>query len=112
MNNGISFFNFFWKDLTNPTFERCLNVTQVMDFVIKQGGKLLVHCHAGQGRTALIIGAYLIYAGIASDASEAIKLTKQGRPTCFSKSYNRDFIKKFYEWFIEIRKIHPSQKEK
>jgi protein tyrosine phosphatase domain-containing protein 1 len=25
MNNGISFFNFFWKDLTNPTFERCLN---------------------------------------------------------------------------------------
>ena len=72
MNNGIAFFNFFWKDLTNPTFEKLLNICQVMDFIIKQGGKALVHCHAGQGRTAILIGAYLLYACIAKDDSEAI----------------------------------------
>lgn len=27
MNNGISYFNFHWKDLTNPTFELLLNTT-------------------------------------------------------------------------------------
>jgi protein tyrosine phosphatase domain-containing protein 1 len=47
MNEGISFFNFYWPDLTNPTFDMLLNTTQVMDFIIKQGGKVLVHCHAG-----------------------------------------------------------------
>ena len=59
-----------------------------MDFIIKNGGKVLVHCHAGQGRTAILIGAYLIYSGIAKDGDDAIRLTKLGRPKCFSKSYN------------------------
>ena len=47
-----------------------------MDFIIKNGGKVLVHCHAGMGRTALVIGAYLLYAGIAKDALEAIKISR------------------------------------
>lgn len=97
MNAGISYFNFYWKDLTNPTFERLLNITQVMDFVIKNGGKVLVHCHAGQGRTALVIGAYLIYSGIARNAAESIKLTRLNRPKCFSKGYNCKFIQSFDE---------------
>lgn len=76
MQNGISFFNFFWKDLTNPSFERCLNCAQVMDFIIKKGEKVLVHCHAGQGRTALVIGACLIVSGFAKDDVEAIAQTR------------------------------------
>ena len=35
MNKGISFFNFYWKDLTNPSLERLLNIAQVMDFIIR-----------------------------------------------------------------------------
>lgn len=97
MNNGISFFNCFWKDLTNPSFEQMLNIVQVMDFTIRQGGKVLVHCHAGQGRTASLIGAYLLYAGVAKNDEEAISITRAGRPKCFSKSNNRRFLKQFYE---------------
>jgi protein tyrosine phosphatase domain-containing protein 1 len=59
-----------------------------MDFVIKNGGKALVHCHAGQGRTALVIGAYLIYSGRAADDKEAIAQTRKNRVKCFKKSYN------------------------
>lgn len=35
---------------------------QIIDFNVKNKGKVLVHCHAGQGRTGLVIGCYLIYA--------------------------------------------------
>jgi protein-tyrosine phosphatase len=35
-----------------------------------------VHCHAGQGRTAIVIGAYLLFADLAKSATEAIKLAK------------------------------------
>ncbi len=95
MNNQIGFFNFFWKDMTNPTLARTVNIVQVMDFIIQGGGKVLVHCHAGQGRTAIIIGAYLLFAGLAKDGEDAIRLTKAGRPKCFSKSKNKDFMKMF-----------------
>ncbi|CDW87041.1 protein tyrosine phosphatase domain-containing protein 1 [Stylonychia lemnae] len=112
MNSGIAFFNFFWKDLTNPTFERLLNSAQVMDYIIKGGGKCLVHCHAGQGRTALIIGAYLIISGTASDDKEAIKQTKKNRPKCFSKSYNIKYMKTFYDKFVDLKVLFPSQQQK
>ena len=68
-----------------------------MDFIIRSGGKVLVHCHAGQGRTASLIGAYLMYAGFAKDDEEAIAITRRGRPKCYSKGNNRRFAKAFYE---------------
>ena len=83
-----------------------------MDFIIKNGGKVLVHCHAGQGRTALVIGAYFIYAGIATDDKEAIRLTRLNRNKCFSKAYNQKFIKDFYEKLSDIRCIFPSISKK
>ena len=107
MKNGISYFNFYWKDLTNPSNEKCLNTTQLMDYVIKSGGKILVHCHAGQGRTALVIGAYLIYSGLAKDDKEAIMLTKKGRSKCFSKSYNKIFVKDFYKYIVDLKTLYP-----
>lgn len=64
---------------------------------------MLVHCHAGQGRTANVIGAYLIYSGIAKDDIDAIRLTKEGRPKCFSKAYNRNFVKFFYDKLVELK---------
>jgi len=42
-----------------------------------------------------LIGVYLIYAGIAPDDKEAIRITKAGRPKCFSKGYNIKFMKEF-----------------
>ena len=32
-----------------------------MDLCLKDGKKVAVHCHAGRGRTGLIICAYMIY---------------------------------------------------
>ncbi len=79
-----------------------------MDFIIKNGGKVLVHCHAGQGRTALVIGAYLIYACVAKDGDDAIRLTRLNRPKCFSKTYNQRFIKQYNEQLKELKVLFPS----
>jgi len=109
MNNGISYFNCYWKDLTNPSFDQMLNITQVMDFIIKHGeGKVLIHCHAGRGRTALLIGAYLIFSGLARDDVEAIEQTKRGRPKCFSSGYNKKFMKLFFDDLSKLRNIFPN----
>ena len=78
-----------------------------MDYVIKNGGKILVHCHAGQGRTALVIAAYLLYCGLAKDDDEAIKLVRKGRKKCFSKKYNKTFVKGFHKDLSEVKTLYP-----
>lgn len=71
-----------------------------MHKIVQDGGpemknKILVHCHAGQGRTAIIIGAYLLYAGITYSAPEAVKICKQGRPKLFANKYNAVYLGHF-----------------
>ena len=122
MNRGISYFNFFWADLTNPSFERALMIAKVMHDIISKGGKVLVHCHAGQGRTALVIGAYLlckliflsigisIDSGRANSSKECIDMTRAGRPKCFSKRYNQIFIEDFYKFLQNYGKVFSTEK--
>ena len=49
-----------------------------------KSNRVLVHCHAGQGRTAIVIGAYLIYANLASDTQDAVKKCQEGRAKLFT----------------------------
>lgn len=110
MNNNISFFNFFWEDLTNPSYEWCLNIVQVMQYIFDNQGKILVHCHAGQGRTAIIIGAFLLFSGQAKNAIDAIHLTRKNRLKCFSKKYNQSFLKGWEIWLANLKSIFPTSK--
>jgi protein tyrosine phosphatase domain-containing protein 1 len=81
----------------------------VVDFIIRNNnGKVLVHCHAGMGRTALLVGAYLLYSGIATDDKDAIKIAKASRPKCFEKSYNVKFMKEFNHYLKNLRMIFPA----
>jgi protein-tyrosine phosphatase len=59
------------------------------------------------GRTALLVGTYLLYSGIAKDDKDAIAITRKSRDKCFGKSYNVDFMKKFYQKLQELRMIFP-----
>lgn len=42
----------------------------------RMGKRIFVHCHAGTGRTALVIACFLFYCGTALSAEEAIQLVK------------------------------------
>ena len=46
---------------------------------VQRGQKVLVHCHAGMGRTAIICASYLVYSGECQEGAEAVKLVKNQR---------------------------------
>ena len=40
---------------------KLIDMVRVLDFALSEG-KVAIHCHAGLGRTGLLIACYLIYA--------------------------------------------------
>ena len=74
--------------------------------------KLLVHCHAGQGRTAIIVGAYLLWANLATTADDAIRKCQAGRPKMFHKAKNQDYLRSFELYLREKRCLYPSPTQK
>ena len=112
MNAGIQYYNLYWKDLQVPDHQRVLQIVQIMHHVVVQGGlerrnKILVHCHAGQGRTAIVIGAYLLYASLAKDAEEAVAICRRGRRKLFSHAYNRSYLRGFESELKVLRMLCP-----
>lgn len=70
---GISTFNWYWEDLTCPREEFVLMIMQNMSRFDKQmNKKIFVHCHAGTGRTGLVIACYLYYSGMVATGQESV----------------------------------------
>ncbi|KPI88968.1 putative phosphatase [Leptomonas seymouri] len=94
MPHGISYYEFPWPDMTAPEQDVVLRSVQVMDFHIKQKGKVLVHCHAGLGRTGLLIACYYVYSK-RIPSSEAIALVRKTRPGAIQTTRQGQFISGF-----------------
>lgn len=57
------------------SFEHMMRIMNIFDMSLSDGGCISVHCHAGRGRTLLVICSWLIY-NDRIPALEAIKLAK------------------------------------
>ncbi|XP_048409696.1 protein tyrosine phosphatase domain-containing protein 1 isoform X2 [Stegostoma tigrinum] len=78
MENNIYFFNFGMADFGVSSLVRVLDAVKVTSFAIQEG-KVAVHCHAGLGRTGVLIACYLVYATRVSPG-EAIHFVRIKRP--------------------------------
>ncbi|XP_068082247.1 protein tyrosine phosphatase domain-containing protein 1 [Anabrus simplex] len=78
MENNIYFYNFTWKDYGEATTSNLLDMVKVMAFALEEG-KVAVHCHAGLGRTGVLIACYLVYS-LRVKANDAIRFVRLKRP--------------------------------
>ncbi|XP_040270381.1 protein tyrosine phosphatase domain-containing protein 1-like [Bufo bufo] len=78
MDSGISFYNFGLPDFGVVPVPRVLDAVKVIAFALREG-RVAVHCHAGLGRTGVLVACYLIYACRVS-AADAIRFLRLRRP--------------------------------
>lgn len=73
----VFFYNYGWGDYGVPTFPSILDMVKVMDFALGEG-KVAVHCHAGLGRTGVLIACYLVYS-LRISGEEAVTMVREKR---------------------------------
>jgi len=106
MNEGIFYYNFGWEDLKTPTYQQMLNIVQVLTFSLENDKKTAVHCHAGLGRTGLVIACYFIY-NLGYNAEKAIHTVRNCRPLSIQTKKQQTFIYQFEEYIKPLKIIYP-----
>ena len=95
-------YNFGWVDMGTPPIERMLNIVQVMAMHEMRGGRVAVHCHAGYGRTGIVIACYLIFAHHYS-AEMAITTVRQKREGAVQTKEQKRFCYRFEQYIKHLR---------
>lgn len=75
------------------------------------GHKVLVHCHAGMGRTGLTIGCYMLYSREYKDVQKIVDLIQGKRKQAFRNSTQRGFIDIFAQLIDELSMLFPKEAE-
>lgn len=81
-------------DLTAPNADQ---IDAAVSFIATESrqGIVYIHCKIGYSRSAVIIGAYLISSGIASDADDAISRLRQVRPSIVMRPEAEEAIQEY-----------------
>ncbi|XP_055509250.1 protein tyrosine phosphatase domain-containing protein 1 [Leucoraja erinacea] len=103
MENDIYFFNFGMADFGVSSLVRLLDVVKVISFAVEEG-RVAIHCHAGLGRTGVLIACYLIYATRVSP-SEAVQFVRIKRPFSIQTRTQIDLVFDFAQFLDSQRTI-------
>ena len=105
-----------WKDMSIPTtLGFMMEIVKEMTVMVREEKKkVLVHCHAGYGRTGVVIACYMIYNYANKDVEDIIKSIKKKRNKCIETKMQKRFCNKFHAYISHIRKLFDdnNQKEK
>ena len=71
---------------------------QVLAFALTEG-KVAVHCHAGLGRTGVLVSAYLVYY-LRVRSNDAIRYVRLKRPGSVQTRRQIDCVKEFESYFL------------
>lgn len=111
--NGIEVLLCGWNDLLTPnSFQHLIKIIKKMYYYINTlKKKIIVHCHAGFGRTAIVLASYYIFTQKVG-AAKARKLIRKGeRKYCLGSHIQFNFVKEFAQ-FLEIIRMNFMEKNK
>ncbi|KAL8603370.1 hypothetical protein ACOMHN_039733 [Nucella lapillus] len=107
MEKEIFFYNFAWQDYGIASMSTLMDIVKVMQFGVAMG-KVAVHCHAGLGRTGLLIACYLVYNN-RMKAGEAVHYVRSRRPGAIQTSQQVQTVLDFETHLKPFRTIFPSK---
>ena len=113
ISEGIEVLCTGFQDMTPPdTFEFMLNIVRRMAYIIKyKNGRVLVHCHAGNGRTGLVNACFFMYY-FDKTYKEALKEVRNLRKKGLEKETQEVFCQKFGEFIKEVKNLFPNKRRK
>ncbi|XP_007500422.1 protein tyrosine phosphatase domain-containing protein 1 isoform X1 [Monodelphis domestica] len=103
MEAGIYFYNFGWKDYGVASLTTILDMVKVMTFALQEG-KVAIHCHAGLGRTGVLIACYLVFA-TRMTADQAIIFVRAKRPNSIQTRGQLLCVREFTQFLIPLRNV-------
>uniref|UniRef100_A0A8C6WUV6 Protein tyrosine phosphatase domain-containing protein 1 n=1 Tax=Neogobius melanostomus TaxID=47308 RepID=A0A8C6WUV6_9GOBI len=108
MENNIYFYNFAWSDYGVGSLTAVLDMVKVMAFALQEG-KVAVHCHAGLGRTGVLIACFITYTTIMT-ANEAISYVRSKRPNSIQTRTQLRCVRQFVQFLVPLRSIFSCAK--
>ena len=94
--------------MTTPTVQLMLNIVQVMAGHLEAGLRVAVHCHAGLGRTGLVIACSLVYSNH-MPPDEAVSTVRLHRPGSVQTARQQEFVTSFHSFLAKLRLVFAAQ---
>ncbi|XP_068450737.1 protein tyrosine phosphatase domain-containing protein 1 isoform X2 [Clinocottus analis] len=103
MEAGIYYYNFGWKDYGVASLTTILDMVKVMSFAVQEG-KMAVHCHAGLGRTGVLLACYVVFTSRMS-ADQAILFLRAKRPNSIQTRGQLLCVREFAQFLVPLRSV-------
>ncbi|XP_028261841.1 protein tyrosine phosphatase domain-containing protein 1 isoform X2 [Parambassis ranga] len=103
MEAGIYYYNFGWKDYGVASLTTILDMVKVMSFAVQEG-KMAIHCHAGLGRTGVLLACYLVFTTRMS-ADQAILFVRAKRPNSIQTRGQLLCVREFAQFLVPLRSV-------
>ena len=113
ISEGIEVLFTGFQDMTPPdTLEFMLNIVKRMSYIVKyKNRRVLVHCHAGNGRTGLVNACFFIYY-FDKTYQESLKEVRKLRKKGLEKESQEIFCQKFGDFIKEVKNLFPNKRKK
>ncbi|XP_076863776.1 protein tyrosine phosphatase domain-containing protein 1 isoform X2 [Brachyhypopomus gauderio] len=103
MEAGIYFYNFGWKDYGVASLTTILDMVKVMSFAVQEG-RMAIHCHAGLGRTGVLLACYLVFR-FRMSADQAILFVRAKRPSSIQTRGQLLCVREFARYLTPLRSV-------